>query len=73
MLYLEEEYRRKGVGRALLSYNINRLLEQGRTPYGHVMEGNSASERLLEGLGLYKAGQPVWWMQKKLAIIDGVW
>lgn len=73
MLYVEEEYRRKGVGRALLSYNINRLLEQGRTPYGHVMEGNSASERLLEGLGLYKAGQPVWWMQKKLAIIDGVW
>ncbi len=65
MLYVEEGYRRQGVGRALLSYNINRLLEQGRTPYGHVLAGNSASESLLEGMGLYKAGRPVWWMQKK--------
>lgn len=65
MLYVEEEYRRQGVGRALLSYNINRILEQGRIPYGHVPAGNTASERLMEKTGLYRAGLPVWWMQKK--------
>ena len=63
MLYVEEQYRRQGIGEALLSYNINRTLERGWIPYGHVLEGNTVSERLLERLGLYRAGEPVWWME----------
>lgn len=62
MLYVEEQYRRQGIGEALLSYNINRVLERGRIPYGHVKEGNSASERLQERLGLYRASLSVWWL-----------
>lgn len=65
MLYVDEQYRRQGIGEALLSYNINRALERGRIPYGHVLEGNTVSERLLEKLGLYKAGKPVWWMEHR--------
>ncbi|MDE5590688.1 MAG: tRNA (guanosine(37)-N1)-methyltransferase TrmD [Acetatifactor sp.] len=63
MLYVDEQYRRQGIGEALLSYNINRTLERGWIPYGHVLEGNTVSERLLEKPGLYKAGKPVWWME----------
>ncbi|MDE6642421.1 MAG: tRNA (guanosine(37)-N1)-methyltransferase TrmD [Acetatifactor sp.] len=65
MLYVDEHYRRQSIGEALLSYNINRTLERGRIPYGHVLEGNTVSERLLEKLGLYKAGRPVWWMEHR--------
>lgn len=65
MLYVEEQYRRQGIGEALLSYNINRTLERGRIPYGHVLEGNTVSERLLEKLGLYRAGKPVWWLEHR--------
>ena len=65
MLYVDEQYRRQGIGEALLSYNINRTLERGRIPYGHVFEGNTMSERLLEKLGLYKAGKAVWWLEHR--------
>lgn len=65
MLYVEGKYRRQGVGRALLSYNINRILAQGGIPYAHVPEGCTAAELLMEKAGLYRAELPVWWMQKK--------
>lgn len=65
MLYVEEQYRRQGIGESLLSYNINRTLERGWIPYGHVLEGNMVSERLLEKLGLYRAGKSVWWMEHR--------
>lgn len=63
MLFVEEKYRRQGIGEALLSYNINRTLERGWIPYGHVPEGNTVSERLLEKLGLYRASETVWWIK----------
>lgn len=62
MLYVEEDYRGLGYGEALLAYNINRTLERGWLPYSHVIEGNQASERLQEKLGLYRADRPVWWL-----------
>lgn len=62
MLYVEEQYRRQGIGESLLSYNINRVMERGWVPYSHVLEDNPASERLQEKLGLYKASKPVWWL-----------
>ncbi len=63
MLYVEEQYRRQGIGESLLSYNINRTLERGRVPYSHVREDNGASKRLQEKLGLYKADRPIWWLE----------
>ena len=66
MLYVEEGCRGRGYGEALLAYNINRTLERGWIPYGHVKEGNQASERLQEKLGLYKADRPVWWLEGRI-------
>lgn len=63
-LYVEEDCRRQGVARSLESYLVNRMLEQGRTPYAHVQQGNTASERLQERLGFYKAGESLWWLER---------
>ncbi|MCM1027889.1 MAG: GNAT family N-acetyltransferase [Roseburia sp.] len=62
MLFVEEAFRRQGVGEALEAYCVNRHLERGWIPYGHTMEGNLASERLQEKLGFYKASQKICWM-----------
>lgn len=73
MLYVEEKYRRQGIGESLLAYNINRTLERGWIPYGHVLEGNTVSEHLLEKLGLYRAGRRVLWLKKTLAFPTPLW
>lgn len=64
MLYVEEAFRRQGIAEALESYNVNRYLEKGWTPYCHVIEGNEVSEHLQEKLGFYKAKNHVWWLEK---------
>ncbi|MCM1056124.1 MAG: GNAT family N-acetyltransferase [Firmicutes bacterium] len=63
MLYVEEAYRGLGIGRSLISYQINRILEQGRKPYCHVPQNCPAVEGILEKLGLYRAGKAVWWLE----------
>lgn len=63
-LYVEEAFRKQGVAQSLESYLVNRMLERGLTPYGHVAEGNTASERLQEKLGFYRAGNRIWWLQR---------
>lgn len=75
LLYVEKEYRRQGIGKALLSYMINRTLEQGRVPYLHlrsisgkrdsVSESAQAMEQLLENLRLYRADREVWWLRRR--------
>lgn len=67
LLYVEEQYRGMGIAEALESFLVNRFQEKGQTPYGHVICGNEASERLQEKLGFYKAEKTVWWLEKKLA------
>lgn len=61
-LFVEEEYRGQGIGASLEAYSINRLLEQGYTPFGYVVVGNEASMCVQEKLGLYLSGETVWWM-----------
>lgn len=61
-LFVEEEYRGQGIGAALEAYSINRLLEQGYTPFGYVVVGNEASMCVQEKLGLYLSRETVWWM-----------
>lgn len=62
MLFVEEEYRQKGVGASLESYIINLQISNGFTPYCHVIEGNEKSLALQEKLGLYVADTPLWWI-----------
>ncbi len=67
LLHVAQECRRCGIGASLEAYVINRMLEKGWTPYGHVEEGNEASMKLQEKLGLYVASKTFLWMEKKLA------
>lgn len=64
MLYVEGACRRQGIGASLEAYVINRMLERGWTPYGHIVEGNEVSMRLQEKLGLYFASKTFLWMEK---------
>ncbi|MCM1344300.1 MAG: tRNA (guanosine(37)-N1)-methyltransferase TrmD [Muribaculaceae bacterium] len=65
MLYVEEAYRRQGIAVSLESYLINRALEKGWIPYGHVIVGNVNSFALQEKLGLYRSDKTVWWLERK--------
>ena len=55
MLFVEEAYRRKGIGASLESYLINLQLSNGFTPYCRIAEENDAAKALQEKLGLYSA------------------
>lgn len=62
MLFVEEDYRKKGIGASLESYLINLQISNGLTPYCHIIEGNDKSLALQEKLGLYVADTPLWWI-----------
>ena len=62
MLFVEEEYRHKGIGASLESYLINLQVSNGFIPYCHIIEGNDKSLALQEKLGLYLADTPLWWI-----------
>ncbi len=62
MLFVEEEYRKKGIGASLESYLINLQISNGYTPYCHIIEGNDKSMALQDKLGLYVADTPLWWI-----------
>ena len=61
MLYVDETYRRLGIGASLESYAINLQQDRGETPFCFVVDGNEASMHLQEKLGLYMAESFVWW------------
>jgi len=63
MLFVEEAYRRQGIGASLESFLINVQLSSGFTPYCQIMEGNQESVALQEKLGLYLAEPPMWWLK----------
>lgn len=65
LLYVEEAYRGQGIAEALEAYLVNKTLEKGWVPYGHVVCGNEASERLQEKLGLYRAEKVFWWLERQ--------
>lgn len=67
MLYLEENSRRKGLGTSLEAYIINRMLERGWIPYGHIEADNLPAMALQEKLGLYFAAKTFCRMEKTLA------
>ena len=65
MLFVLPEYRNRRVAAALETYMINLSVERGEVPYGHVIIGNTASEKMQENLGLCKAKGKVYWMSEK--------
>ena len=65
MLEVYVEDRRKGIGRALESFLVNRHLSMGYTPYGNVVEGNGVSLALQGKLGLCVSKQLLYWVSLK--------
>ena len=65
LLYVEEDFRRQGIAESLEAYCVNRCMEKGWTPYGHVMEDNTASKQLQDKLGFYKATDHIFWLYGK--------
>ena len=65
MLYVEESYRRQGIASSLEAYLVNRMLEQGFTPFTQVKEDNEESVCLQEKLGFYRASNLFWWLEKE--------
>lgn len=63
MLEVFPQYRGRKIGKALETYLINLSLEYGFTPYGQAKEGNEASLRLQESLGLCFAKKKVYWLE----------
>lgn len=64
MLFVEETRRRQGIGKALESYMINRILERGRTPYLYVDEDDTVLYGLQKRLGFYQAEKKFWRLKK---------
>ena len=64
MLEVFPEYRRMGIAAALEAFTINRLLAAGRTPFCQIIEGNEASVRLQEKLGLRISKDTLCWFSK---------
>ena len=63
MLEVFPQHRGKKIGKALATYLINLSLEHGFTPYGQAKEGNEASLRLQESLGLCFARKKIYWLE----------
>lgn len=61
MLEVLPEYRRRGVAASLAAFLVNRLLEQGRVPYSHIIVGNGVSLSLHRELGFSIAAGTVYW------------
>lgn len=62
MLEVFEPYRRKGIAQALEKFQINRMLEKGRTPYGQVFSDNEASLKLQEKMGFKRCPKKIYWI-----------
>lgn len=63
LLQVLPEHRRKGYGEELERFMINRFLEEGRTPYGHVIVGNEKSLALQKKLGYRADEEMVCWLK----------
>jgi len=62
LLEILPEYRRLGLAFALEAHLINRLLEQGRTPFCQVSTDNEPSLALQRKLGMELSGATVHWL-----------
>lgn len=64
LLYVQEDFRRRGIGASLEAFCINRQLELGYVPYVHVEVRDEVSVKLQEHLGLYLSGESLWRLER---------
>lgn len=64
MLEVFKPFRGKGIGMALESFLINRMLLEDKIPYGQLVEDNENSHHLQEKLGLRISKNRVYWCGK---------
>ena len=62
LLEIFPEYRKRGYGQALLSFMVNRMLDQGRTPYAQIELENAASEKIQRRLGFEISDRVLYWL-----------
>jgi len=62
LLEVLPEYRRQGFGTVLLSYEVNRFLQQGKLPFSQLVPQNEASLRLHRRLGFCVGDRQVTWL-----------
>ena len=62
MLYIFPEHRRKGYASALEKKLIQRTIDNGFIPFGHVVKDNAASIELQKKLGMKQADNIVSWL-----------
>lgn len=65
MLEVFPAYRRRGLGLALESYQINRFLSQGRVPFDQVIVGNEKSLSLQKKLGMTVSEDTISWLHRE--------
>lgn len=63
-LYVEEEYRRQGIGTSLEAFCINRQLEMGFVPYGFIPKENEVALKMQINMGLYLSEGCIWWLER---------
>lgn len=64
ILEIFPEYRRRGYGAQMERFLIGELLSLGQIPYGHVVDGNTASLGLQASLGMERCQLPAIWLWK---------
>ncbi len=62
MLEVLPQFRRRGVGKALLHGAVRLALERGMLPFGQVFYGNDASLSLQKRAGLQVSGPELFWL-----------
>lgn len=63
LLYVYPNYRRKHIGKALLTYMVNQSLENGHIPYCMIEEGNESVIALQKDMGMYISKTPIFWLK----------
>lgn len=64
LLFVYPKYRRKHIGKALLTYMVNFSLENGMIPYCKIEDGNEPAIELQEDMGMYMSKSKVYWFRK---------
>ena len=64
MLEIDEKYRRRHFATFLEKHIINKQLEEGKTPYCQIIDGNEKSMALQKKLGFSFAKEMIFWMKK---------
>lgn len=59
------QFRKRGIALKLEAFAINLAIEQGRYPYGQVVQGNAPSLNLQNKLGLERAKEKTHWLVRK--------